>query len=367
MFGAAAKIIFIGFILKQVLEYRDWLDLHRDVTFSVTPGQCQVIIEDGGSEDLTHVGGGLVLLSTGLSSSSSKIQAINLNASSIPFTLNVTNPPDRHDFMAHLHGLSSWRDPQTGQLYLYVISHGSQDRVEVFQVQDTLELKYIKTITDSSFTFVNDLLVVGKDKFYITQFCHFHFHENSKLNLEWLSRWKTGKVLYFDGHRAREVATDLQQPNGINISPDGKVVYVGEFGGKILRAYRRESTNNLAEIWNKYLGTGIDNIEVDPDTGDLWIGSHPCIWKVIDLINLVGAKHPGQVLRIKMTDNAVSEIEEIYHDDGNVLSGTSVATYVSGKVLIGTVSQRLAICDVSYLSRNGADDVRMLPKSYVPV
>ena len=43
------------------------------------------------------------------------------------------------------------------------------------------------------------------------------------------------------------------------------------------------------------LGTGIDNIEVDPATGDLWIGAHPIMWKVIDLINVFGEKHPGQV------------------------------------------------------------------------
>lgn len=74
----------------------------------------------------------------------------------------------------------------------------------------------------SSIRSVNDLLVVGRDKFYITKFTHFPFNENYKGNLEWLSRWKTGQVFYFDGHRAREVVSGLQQPNGINASPDRK-------------------------------------------------------------------------------------------------------------------------------------------------
>ena len=44
------------------------------------------------------------------------------------------------------------------------------------------------------------------------------------------------------------------------------------------------------------MGTGIDNIEVDPNNGDLWIGCHPLTWKIIDhlkvILNYVG---PSQV------------------------------------------------------------------------
>ncbi|XP_045157145.2 serum paraoxonase/arylesterase 2-like [Mercenaria mercenaria] len=367
MFGSAARLIFIGFVLKQILDYRDWLDFNRDVIFTVTPGKCHVVLHDGGSEDLTHVGNGVVLFSTGLATSKGHIKAVDLNQSLNAFTLNITNSPERDDFMTKLHGLSSWRDPHTGKLYLYVISHASEESIEVFEVEDGMNLKYIKTITDSSFAskFMNDLVVVGKDKFYISQFAHFPIRDMTKVNLEWLSRWKTGNIYYYDGHRARVVASNLEQPNGINISPDAKVIYLSEWGSKTLKAYRRESTNNLVELWSTYLGTGIDNIEVDPDTGDLWIGAHPVMWKVIDLLNIFGAKHPGQVLRIKMTDNAISEIEEVFSDDGNFLYGTSSATNVNGKLVIGTVSQKAAVCELNYLSKNEATDSGLLPDSYV--
>ena len=33
------------------------------------------------------------------------------------------------------------------------------------------------------------------------------------------------------------------------------------------------------------IGTGVDNIEVDPLTGDLWIGCHPLNWAIMDFKN----------------------------------------------------------------------------------
>lgn len=42
-----------------------------------------------------------------------------------------------------------------------------------------------------------------------------------------------------------------------------------------------------------YTGTGVDNIEVDPLTGDLWIGSHPVARRIVDIVT--GIKPPGQV------------------------------------------------------------------------
>ena len=43
------------------------------------------------------------------------------------------------------------------------------------------------------------------------------------------------------------------------------------------------------------MGTGVDNIEVDPLTGDLWIGCHPLFWAILDFFDITGADHPSQV------------------------------------------------------------------------
>ena len=57
-----------------------------------------------------------------------------------------------------------------------------------------------------------------------------------------------------------------------------------------------------------------------------------------------------KVLRFKMEDNMVSKVDEIYADEGTELFGSSVATFVKGKLVIGTVNAQTLICDVTYLS-----------------
>jgi hypothetical protein len=40
----------------------------------------------------------------------------------------------------------------------------------------------------------------------------------------------------------------------------------------------------------------VDNIEVDPDTGDLWVGCHPIAFRALDwMLNAFGLTLPSQV------------------------------------------------------------------------
>lgn len=349
MFSTVLTVAFLGVSLNFFLNYRDWLDLDQDQVFSIKPGPCETIFEDGGAEDLTHIGDGIVLMSTGFEffGPPGQIQAVDLNDGNKRMTLNMTNVPTRSDFLSAPHGITTWRDPDTDQLFLYVICHPvPEDRIEVFEVLPPLTLKYVRTITDPKFDFMNDMVAVGRDKFYITKFAR--YREYKKYNAEMFSGMKYGGIYYYDGRKAREVATGYFMPNGINISPDKKVVYVAEWGTKTLRGFRRDSTNNLVEIWSYYTGTGIDNIEVDPDTGDMWIGSHPITWRVID--PFFGSVPPGQVIRVKMQDNTVADIEVIYQDDGTECTGSTSATYAAGKVIIGTIRKQAVVCDVKYLT-----------------
>ncbi|XP_053394251.1 serum paraoxonase/arylesterase 1-like isoform X1 [Mercenaria mercenaria] len=350
MFSQVVTIALFGFGLKYFLNYRDWLDWNKDQVFNIKPGACKTVIQKGGAEDATHIGNGIVLMSTGLTffGPPGQIKALDLNNDKL-ITLNMTNVPARSDFLSGPHGITKWRDPDTDQLFLYVICHPKpEDRIEVFEVLKSLTLKYIRTITDPKFELMNDLVAVGNDKFYITK--SIHFRNFMWYNWEMLSGLKFGGVFYYDGHKAREVASGYYIPNGINISPDKKVVYVAEWGTKTIRGFKRDSSNSLVEIWSMNTGTGIDNIEVDPDTGDLWIGCHPVTWRLVDMF--YGSLHPSQVVRVKMQDNAVSEMEVIYQDDGTNCAGSSVATYAAGKLVIGTVLKQAVVCDVNYLTPN---------------
>jgi hypothetical protein len=59
-----------------------------------------------------------------------------------------------------------------------------------------------------------------------------------------------------------------------------------------------------------------------------------------------------QVVRVKMQDNAVSEMEIIYQDNGDNCAGSTAATYAAGKMIVGTVWEQTVVCNVDYLTPN---------------
>ncbi|WAR23862.1 PON1-like protein [Mya arenaria] len=188
-------------------------------------------------------------------------------------TLNISNSPRRADFLGAPHGITTWTDPDTGEVFLYVLTHPkAEDRIEVFEVQ------------------------------------------KSPVSL--------------------------------------RTVYMAEWGKKTLHAYRRESNNKLKPLWKEYLDTGIDNINVDQETGDLWIGSHPVTWRIVDFFGIFG-KHtaPSQVLRVKVSDGGVDAVEEIYSDNGEEIAGSTAAVYAEGKLMVASVFEQAITCDVEYLSK----------------
>ncbi|XP_052777142.1 serum paraoxonase/arylesterase 2-like isoform X1 [Mya arenaria] len=161
--------------------------------------------------------------------------------------LTITDAPNMDGFMVRCHGISAWRDPESDSLYLYVLIHPeSVDRVEVFEVVlKRLHLRHIRSIVDPS-TFMNDLVVVGRDQFYITRFTWFR-------SFVWirLSHWlhiPEGAILFYDGDQVMRALPDSYfLLNGINASPDKKTIYVAELGTKIIHALQRD--DKLTTTW----------------------------------------------------------------------------------------------------------------------
>ena len=65
---------------------------------------------------------------------------------------------------------------------------------------------------------MNDLVVVGLDQFYITYYGG--YRDVLGFAISDYVRRRDGKIYYYDGKRAKEVATSFFRPNGINLSPD---------------------------------------------------------------------------------------------------------------------------------------------------
>ncbi|KAK3773551.1 hypothetical protein RRG08_022262 [Elysia crispata] len=55
-----------------------------------------------------------------------------------------------------------------------------------------------------------------------------------------------------------------------------------------------------------------------------------------------------EVIRLPLSDGrvAVEEITELFYDHGDLISGSSVAHIHSGQLLIGSIIDKLVVCDM---------------------
>ena len=117
------------------------------------------------------------------------------------------------------HGAGHWIEPN-GSVYLYVINH-----LKGFDtVESTSQIKrdsfYRKTFRDPLFHNLNNLVLVGLDKFYTTVD---HYCTGGLLTMiETYLRVAWGYVVYFDGESAMVASEGIKYPNGIAKSNDDK-------------------------------------------------------------------------------------------------------------------------------------------------
>ncbi len=140
---------------------------------------------------------------------------------------NVTElhllPSEGFDLKAfNPHGLSYWHDQNTGQIFLYVVTHlVDGEAVEVFEyLSDESALKHVKQIRHQLINAPNDVEAVGHDMFYVT---NDHYFDSAMMRLvESYLQLQKATVVFHDGVRneTQLVARDLKFPNGVSTSPD---------------------------------------------------------------------------------------------------------------------------------------------------
>ena len=125
------------------------------------------------------------------------------------------------------HGLGHWVT-QDGDLLLYVVNHrlNDVDTIESFQyLPETKSLKYRKTLSCTDCYDFNDVVVVEKDKMYVTRD---HYYVNDRVKYwETFLRFSFGSILYLDGSgettQAKLAADGFWYPNGIAVSNNGRL------------------------------------------------------------------------------------------------------------------------------------------------
>jgi arylesterase/paraoxonase len=144
-------------------------------------------------------------------------------------------------------------------------------------------------------------------------------------------------VVYYDGSGFVEAATGIAYANGINVSPDGRLLYVCAATEGALHIYDRDSLSGRLEHRDEIdLDTGVDNIEIEPD-GDLWIAAHPQLLTFVEHAEDHWTVSPSQVLRLTPRKVGGYEVEEVYLDTGEQISASSVAAARGNRLLIGAV------------------------------
>ena len=352
-FKAFAAVSFLA-TFNYLVKLWAVLDLGKELSlYDHSPGPCVEVMKDGGAEDLTYLDDGrhgYILFSHGIGLARGDLRILDLSLNPPNYrVLNITNPPTKPGFMAKPHGISTWKDPTAGSITVFVITHpDSGDRIEVFDLIGYKVLKHLRTITNRKFIDLNDLVAIDKDKFYVTQWSQ--YKEWWAYFIEVALNQGSGEVFYYDGKRAKSVATGFLFANGINISPDKSTVYVADFGNKRLVGFKKLLNNDLVQLWEEDMNTAVDNIEVDKMTGDLWIGCHPMLYRILLEIREEGNVLPANVLKVKMKDNMVSEVIEVFSDrEGRRVAGAGAAMQVRDKLIIGAVLDQLVVCDVKYI------------------
>ncbi|XP_029307396.1 serum paraoxonase/arylesterase 2-like isoform X2 [Cottoperca gobio] len=307
---------------------------------------------DYGSEDITIMGDGLAFISTGLkfpgmpsSDATGKIFSLDMTDPRMkPVELRMPRNFDLESFNPH--GISVYIDPSDYAIYLFVVNHPQhKSQVELFQyVEDDHSLVHLKTIKHELLRSVNDILAVGVDSFYATNDRYF---TNAFLKswLEPLLSQPWTNVVYYSPEEVKVVSEGYYFANGINISPDKRHIYVADLFDHNVHVLERKEDNTLVSVKAVAVNSLCDNVEVDAESGDLWLGCHPNAWKAI----MFDPKDPpgSEVIQIQNIHSDQPVVTRVYEDDGHVIIGSSVAATYGGKLLIGTVFHKALCCDLN--------------------
>ena len=301
-------------------------------------GTCRVVGGVVGPEDITiHPRSGIAYVSgcdrravqEGMPARGA-IYAYDLSAvTSEPVNLTPDADPDFRP-----HGISLFL-VEGGPDVLFVVNHqGGVQRIEAFELRDGT-LSHRETLASPLLVSPNDIVAVGPDRFYVT---NDHRHRSGwGRKLEDYFRLSRSNVVYYDGSNFVEAASGIGYANGINVSPDGRTLYVCAVTEGALHVYDRDpASGRLEERREVRLHTGVDNVEVGAD-GDLWVGAHPKLFDFVEYAKDHWALSPSQVLHLTPGDAGDYDVEEVFLDTGEKISGSSVAAVLGNRLLIGSV------------------------------
>ncbi|XP_006834337.1 PREDICTED: serum paraoxonase/arylesterase 1-like isoform X2 [Chrysochloris asiatica] len=350
----ALTLLGVGLALigERLLAFSKRMNVSREVK-PVEPGNCHIIEGiDNGSEDLEILPNGLTFISSGLKypgiksfdpNNPGKILLMNLNEEN-PTVLELKITGSNFNLASfNPHGISTFRD-EDNTVYLLVVSHpDSKSTVELFKFQEEdKSLLHLKTIRHELLPNLNDLVAVGPEQFYATN--DHYFVDPYLRSWEMYLGLAWSNVVYYSPNDVRVVADKFDFANGINISPDGKYVYISELLAHKIHVYEKHANWTLTPLKSLTFNTLVDNISVDPVTGDVWVGCHPNGMRIF----FHDPENPpaSEVIKIQNILTDEPKVTLVYAENGTVLQGSTVASVYNGKLLVGTVFHKALYCEL---------------------
>ncbi|XP_004632934.2 serum paraoxonase/lactonase 3 [Octodon degus] len=340
--------ISLALLGQRFVRIREKMNASREVE-PVEPQNCHLIEElENGSEDIDILPTGLAFISTGLKypgmpnfapDEPGRIFLMDLKEQTPKAqALKISDGFDKALFNPH--GISTFIK-EDGTVYLYVVNHPHMEStVEIFKFEEQQRsLIHLKTIKHELLKSLNDIVVVGPEQFYATRdryFTNYFMILEQFLDLHWTY------VVFYSPSEVKVVAKGFSCANGITISLDRKYIYVADVADKNIHVMEKHENWDLTQLKVIQLGTLVDNLSVDPTTGDILAGCHPNAMK---LLNYNPEDPPGsEVVRIENALSDEQRVSTVYANNGSVLQGSSVASIYDRKMLIGTVFHRALYC-----------------------
>jgi arylesterase/paraoxonase len=336
-----ALLLFVAIVLGLLLHTLWLMGAFRTLAPHFA-GDCRKIVGVVGAESITIAPGGRYALLSADDRRSTLaghpvpgvIWSYDLQTGALQ---NLT--PDANGTF-HPHGIGIW--PTTAGGRLFVINHPDSGRAPLGEGRHTIEvydwrpgsLVHLKTLTDPLLISPNAVIPASEDTFYVS---NDHGPPGfARRPEDWL-RLRRANVVHFDGSRFRIAADRISFANGINLSADGKQLYLASTLGFALLIYDRDTTSGaLTYRHSVALGTAPDNIERAAD-GTLWIGCHPQLLKFLASTRDAANLAPTQVLKVTPAADGRFAVEEIMLDAGGLLSGSAGAAAVGNRLLVATV------------------------------
>jgi arylesterase/paraoxonase len=226
------------------------------------------------------------------------------------------------------HGVSLYRGAD-GRKTLFVINHaGGKHTVEIFDVAGAA-LTHRRTVAGPELVSPNDLVGVGSDVFYVT-----NDHANAsgwRRSAEDYLRLRETTVQLFDGTKFSTALSGLGGSNGINVSADGRSLYVSAASERTVYVYDRDpATNALTKRAAVEVPGFADNI-------DVLLGLHSKIFDLLAHVGDASKPSPSHIMHLKADGKGGFAPQTIYYNSGEEISGASVGAALGKRLLIGAI------------------------------